>query len=120
MILKIYVYEKCGTCKKALKFLEAAKITFQSIPIREKPPTQKELRFMLDQYEGDLKKLFNTSGKDYRELGIKDQLSSMSKKEAIELLSQNGNLIKRPFALTDDSGLVGFHEATWNSVFSSK
>ena len=113
MKLKVYEYSGCGTCSKALKWLEANKIQYDKIPIREKPPTKTELKKMLKFLEGDSKKLFNTSGKDYKELNLKDKLGKMSVDEQIELLSTNGNLVKRPFVMTATSGMVGFKEDEW-------
>ena len=79
-----------------------------------------ELKKMLDylKAEGEtFKKLFNTSGVQYRELNISEKLKSgMTEKEAIELLSKNGKLIKRPFLLTDTSGTVGFKEDVWKRL----
>lgn len=87
------------------------------IPIREQPPSEKELRRMLAFYGGDLPKLFNTSGQDYKALNLKDKLPRMNEAEAIGLLSKNGNLVKRPFALNERTGLVGFKEEEWKSRF---
>lgn len=111
--MKIHIYAKCDTCRKAVKWLRANGLAFEEIPIRETPPSSDELRRMLACYEGDLRKLFNTSGQDYRALGIKDTLPSLSTDEAIALLAANGNLIKRPFLLDGDRGLVGFKEEEW-------
>ena len=33
--------------------------------------------------------------------------------EAVKLLSENGNLVKRPFLVTGGGGLVGFDETEW-------
>ena len=115
--MKLYIYKNCGTCRKAVKYLESNGIEIDAIPIRDQPPTKTELKKMLKIYDGELKKLFNTSGQDYRALGMKDSLPSMRVDEAIKLLSENGNLIKRPFLLTDNSGAVGFREAEWQSLF---
>jgi arsenate reductase len=41
------------------------------------------------------------------------KLESMPAAEAFALLNGNGNLVKRPFALTGDTGLVGFKEDIW-------
>ena len=71
---------------------------------------------MLSHYDGEIKRLFNTSGQVYREFGIKDKLKAMSDTEAVDLLSQHGKLIKRPFLLTKDVGLVGFKEEEWQSA----
>ena len=113
MSLKVYIYDKCSTCKKALKFLDEKGIRYIKIPIRDKPPTKGELKPMLDANEGELRKLFNTSGMDYRQLNIKDKLPGMTENEAIALLAGNGNLIKRPFAISETTKLVGFKEPLW-------
>jgi len=116
MKLKIYEYKNCGTCRKALKFLTERKIPFMAVPIREQPPTRDELKKMLNAYGGDLRKLFNTSGQDYRNLNLKNKLAAMTAHEAIELLAANGNLVKRPFVLTERGGFVGFEEKDWSKL----
>lgn len=114
--MKIYTYAKCSTCRKATKWLEEKGISFKEIPIRETPPSKTELKKMLGYYEGEIRRLFNVSGMDYRSMGLKDKLPQMSEKESIELLNSNGNLVKRPFLLTGDTGLVGFKEEEWKSI----
>ena len=117
MTIKIYEYKGCGTCRKALKWLEAKRIEFERIAIRETPPSKAELKRMLKAYEGKLRALFNTSGGDYRALNMKEKLAKLSKMEAIDLLAANGNLVKRPFVMTRDGGVVGFNEAEWEAFF---
>lgn len=109
-MLKVYEYAKCSTCQKALKFLDARKVDYQRVAIVDQPPTVAELKKMLG-FVGDIRKLFNTSGMVYRELGLSDKLSKMSEAQALKLLASNGKLIKRPFVLGADSGSVGFSEA---------
>lgn len=116
MKLKVYEYKNCDTCRKALKFLAANGVEFTAVPIRETPPNVAELKQMLKSYDGDLRKLFNTSGQDYKALNMKDKLPGMSTDEAIKLLSGNGNLVKRPFVLTGKGGLVGFKEEEWQQL----
>ncbi len=114
--MKLYTYAKCGTCRKAVKWLQARDIEAAEIPIREQPPTVPELRKMLGFLGGDLRRLFNTSGQDYRALNLRDRLPEMSESEALNLLSSNGNLVKRPFLLTDGDGTVGFREEEWSRL----
>ena len=118
MTLKIYEYKGCGTCRKALKWLEAKGIEFERIAIRERPPSKAELNRMLKAYEGNLRALFNTSGGDYRALNMKEKLVRLSKMDAIDLLAGNGNMVKRPFVMTKNGGVVGFNEAEWEVFFS--
>lgn len=114
--MKIYTYSKCGTCQKAIRFLKNKDMSFTEIPIRDKPPTEAELKKMLHYVGGDIKALFNRSGVDYRAMNLKDKLPTMTTAEAIALLASNGNLIKRPFVLTGDNGWVGFDESAWKKM----
>lgn len=120
MKLKIYEYKACSTCQKALKFLDAKKISYEKLPIVDQPPTMAELKKMLGYLKADggsFKNLFNTSGVQYRELGISEKIKAgMSESEALELLAKNGKLIKRPFVLADKSGVVGFKEDQWKKL----
>src|SRR5258708_303756 len=114
--LKVYEYAGCSTCKKALKFLDAKKVKYEAIPIIDRPPTKVELREMLAHVKaegGELKKLFNTSGVVYKEMGISEKFSRMSEAEALDLLAKHGKLIKRPFVLGKDFGLLGFKPDQW-------
>ena len=117
-MLKIYTYTGCSTCKNATKWLKANNVSYQEIPIRETPPTISELKSMLAAQNGELRALFNTSGLDYRALGMKDKLPTMSTDAALELLSQQGNLVKRPFAIDSEKKvfLVGFKEDAWDKA----
>ena len=116
MTLKVFEYRGCGTCRKAWKWLEARKIQYDKIPIREQPPSKTELKRMPKIYEGNLRRLFNTSGGDYKELNLKDKLPTLPDTQAINLLSGNGNLIKRPFVLNQKGGVIGFKEEEWAAL----
>lgn len=120
-MLKVYAYQGCSTCKNALKWLKAQGIPHQETAIRETPPSVPELRAMLTAKGGDLRPLFNTSGQDYRALNLKDKLPGLTVDEALQLLSANGNLVKRPFALDEKAGihLVGFKEPEWQAALKS-
>jgi len=113
--MKVYEYKGCGTCRKALKFLDSKKISYTKLPIRETPPSLSELKKAL-KIIGDSKKLFNTSGQDYKSLNLKDKLSSMTEDEKLNLLHSNGNLVKRPFVVLEDSILIGFKEEEWKKI----
>ena len=75
MKLKIYAYINCDTCRKAKKFLEGEEIEYELIPIREQPPTKSELKIMLACYQGNIQKLLNTSGRDYKSMNMKQTQS---------------------------------------------
>ena len=111
----IYTHANCDTCRRAVQWLRAQGVAFVEKPIRETPPSPTELRAMLVHLGGAkaLRKLFNASGRDYRELKLGETLPSMVESEALALLAGNGNLVKRPFLIGAKVGLVGFDETTW-------
>lgn len=118
--LTVYTYANCDTCRRATKWLRARGATFVEKPIRETPPNAAELRVMLASQGGELRKLFNTSGVDYRAQGLGEKLPTMTEAAALKLLAGNGNLVKRPFLLRPDGvGLVGFNEAAWTEAVGS-
>lgn len=45
-----------------------------------------------------LKRFFNTSGLQYKALGLKDKLPAMTEDEQYALLATDGMLVKRPAA----------------------
>ncbi|WP_027964323.1 arsenate reductase family protein [Halalkalibacillus halophilus] len=110
MALTVYHYPNCGTCKKALKWLDSNNIEYHTVHIVERPPSKLELENLVNNSELPVKKFFNTSGKKYRELELKDQLPNMSDEEQLELLSTNGMLIKRPVVTDGKKVTVGFKE----------
>ncbi len=113
----VYRYSKCSTCRDALKWLDARGIAYEVKEIRETPPTRTELEIALKAAGGNMRKIFKTSGMDYRALKLKDLLPAMKDEEALALLERNGNLVKRPFVTGDGVSLVGFKESEWSSEF---
>ena len=116
MKLRLYEYQNCDTCRRAKKFLAARGLAFDAIPIREQPPTKAELKRMLAIYSGELRRLFNTSGGDYKAMKLAERLPKLTVDEALALLAANGNLVKRPFVLTEAGGMVGFKEQEWEKL----
>ncbi len=117
MKLKFYTYKNCDTCRKAVKYLDEKEVGYELIPIREQPPTKTELETMLANHDGNIRKLFNTSGGDYKALNLKEKLPNMTETEAIDLLSKNGNLIKRPFVIGKEISVVGFNPELFAGLF---
>lgn len=115
MTIKVYHHKKCTTCKKALKFLEDNNIEYKSVVITEQAPSIKELKQALKSLN-NMRKLFNTSGMEYRSRNLKEKIPTMNENEALEILNGNGMLVKRPFLITNDTVLVGFKETEWEET----
>ncbi|MBS4173965.1 arsenate reductase family protein [Bacillus sp. FJAT-49736] len=110
MALTFYWYPNCGTCRKAKKWLEDHKLSFDAVHIVESPPSRQEIEKLYRLSGLDLKKFFNTSGQKYRELGIKDKMKDASDEELLDILASDGMLIKRPLVTDGEKVTVGFKE----------
>ena len=108
-------YPKCGTCKKAEKYLLDKGVQFTKRDIKENKPTLAELTQWYQDSGLPLKRFFNTSGNLYKELGLKDKLPAMSEEEQLKLLATDGMLVKRPIVVNGDVVLVGFKQAEWQA-----
>lgn len=110
-------YPKCSTCKKAKRWLDDHGIEYVDRHIVEENPTAEELAAWHARSGLPLRRLFNTSGMKYRELGVKDKLDAgMSDEDAYALLATDGMLVKRPLVVADDVVLPGFREAAWEEA----
>ena len=110
-------YPPCSTCKKAKKWLDDHGLAYTARHIKEENPTYEELRRWLEASGLPVKKFFNTSGLQYKSLGLKDKLPKMSEDEQLRLLSSDGMLVKRPIVVTENgSVLVGFREEQWTQT----
>ena len=106
-------YPKCSTCQRAKKWLDAHGRAAEVRDIKTQRPNEQELRTWFQASGLPLKKFFNTSGLQYKALGLKDKLPVMSEEEQIALLATDGMLVKRPILVGDGFVLVGFKEAQW-------
>lgn len=106
-------YPKCSTCQKAKRWLVEHQVTFEDRHIVEQNPTKEELKQWYAMSGLPLKRFFNTSGNKYKELQLKDKLSSMSEEEQLELLATDGMLVKRPILVGKDYAVPGFTEPVW-------
>ena len=109
-------YPKCTTCRKAKAWLEEQNISFTLRDIKEENPTEEELQSWWQRSGLPLRKFFNTSGLQYKALGLKDKLPTMTEAEQIALLSSDGMLVKRPLLVGEDFVLTGFREAEWTQA----
>lgn len=119
MGVKVYGYDKCGTCRSTVKWLKAHNIDItDSIALFETPPSAKELADLLQLSGLEIKKFFNTSGEVYKEMNLKDKLPSMSQEQMLDLLASNGRLIKRPIVTDGHRVTVGFKEDVFEDVWA--
>lgn len=109
-------YPKCSTCQKAKKWLEEKGVKFDLRDIKTENPSKEELTAWYHKSGLPLKKFFNTSGLQYKALGLKEKLKEMNEEEQLALLASDGMLVKRPIMITKQRVLVGFREEEWKGI----
>jgi arsenate reductase (glutaredoxin) len=117
--ITIYTLKQCSTCRDAVKWLRARGFEPVEKPIRETPPTVAELQRALAGCDGNWRRLVNSSGLEYRALGLAQKIGDLSEAEVLALLAGNGSLVKRPLLLTPKAALVGFDPAAWAAALGS-
>ena len=114
----VYQYPKCSTCRKALAYLDAKGVKYESLDIVAQPPSRAELSAAWKQSGLPVKRFFNTSGQSYRDGNFGQRLPEMSEKEALDALAADGKLIKRPLVLGKGFVLVGFDAEQYQARFA--
>lgn len=117
MALTFYWYPNCGSCRKAKKWLDQNNIKYDSVHIVEDPPNEEEILNLMTQSNVPPRRFFNTSGRVYRELNMKDKLKDATRNEMASYLASDGMLIKRPIITDGEIVTVGFNEEKLNEVW---
>ncbi len=115
-MIKVYCYDRCTTCKKALNWLDEKGIKYELLDIKGQHPTEEQLKEFYKKSGLSLKRFFNTSGQLYRQMELTKKLPTMSEDEQLKLLATDGMLVKRPLVVTDEKVLTGFKEAEWGEL----
>ena len=127
----VYCYNRCSTCKKAIKYLEENIEKHKNIElelkdiITEKPDLKEIIKIIETKYNkkiseitrDELKSFFNTSGILYRENNIKDKIKDEKNSidDILNILISDGKMIKRPLVIVKEGNkkdhiLLGFKE----------
>ena len=106
-------YPKCSTCQKAKAWLDERNLSCTVRDIKTENPTAEELCQWHAASGLPLKRFFNTSGLQYKALGLKDKLPGMTEEKQLALLATDGMLVKRPILVGEGFVLPGFRPADW-------
>lgn len=89
---------------------------FNLIDLVKNPPSSNDLKEIIKKGSYDIDKYFNSRGKLYKELNLKEKSSSMTEDEKINLLSTDGMLIKRPLLVDNSNVILGFKEDEYKKL----
>lgn len=105
MSLKVYGIPNCGTCKKAIAWLDEQGIAYDFINTKEQPPKKAQIKKWVAALTA--RPMRNTSGLSYRALG--EEKKEWPDEKWIEAFSEDAMLLKRPLFEKDGKAvMVGF------------
>ncbi len=120
IMITVYCYDKCTTCKKSLAWLDEHGFTYKKIDIKGNRPSEELLRSLHAKSGLPLKRFFNTSGLLYKELELSKRLPEINENEQFSLLASDGMLIKRPLLFTENKAWPGFKEEEWERILADE
>ena len=109
--MKFYQKPTCSTCRKAKKWLGEKQIKVTEIDLN-RGLSEAELDALIG--ERDYLKFLNFRNELYREKKMK--ANPPSRAEAIRLMSQHPNLIRRPILVKGSKITLGFDEAEFSEI----
>lgn len=110
LTLKFYAYPNCNSCRNAKRWLDEQAIDYEYIHIVEQTPTKEEILTLINLSDLKPRRFFNTSGRVYRELKMKDKINDLSTEEMATYLASDGMLIRRPIITDGKQVTVGYNE----------
>ncbi len=102
--MKFYLKPTCTSCRKAKSYLKEKGVAFQEVDLN-KGLSVDELEALIG--ERDYKTFLNTRNELYRERGMSK--NPPDRKEAVRLMSEHPNLIKRPILVSGKKMALGWN-----------
>jgi Spx/MgsR family transcriptional regulator len=110
--LKFLQKPTCTTCRKAKAYLEKLGVELESRSLDKQKLNEKELDKLIG--NRDYKQFLSSRNELYRKRKMKDHPPSRS--EAIRLMAQEPNLIRRPVVLRGRRLVLGYDEEAYKEI----
>jgi len=107
----LWMKSSCSTCRKAKALLGELGIDATIRDYWKQPLTDEELETLMPQ---DPTPFLGNKSPKFRELGLKDRC--LDKVEAIALILEDNNLLKRPILVHAEGVIIGFDEAAYRRL----
>ncbi len=110
--MRLYGKSTCTTCRNAKSFLTKLGVEFDWRDYGKHPFTAAELKALIGRRK--VTDFINPRSTPYRNLGLAD--SKLSKSQAVDLLLEEVNLLKRPLLVVGADYLFGFDRRRYEEV----
>lgn len=116
-MLKVYGLKNCDTCRKAVKWLDAAGIAHEFRDLRKDGVAKADVGRWAAAVGWEV--LLNKAGTTWRGLADADR-HDLDEGKAVALMAAHVALMKRPIFDTGDDVMVGFKEAQMQALKSHR
>ena len=118
MGMKLYGIPNCNTIKKARVWLTENNIDIPFHDFKKQGVSEELLKVWLKQISWE--KLVNRQGTTWRQLPDEAKAAVCDDASAIRLILEKSSVIKRPVLEMDGKIILGFDEATYQTLFGKK
>jgi Spx/MgsR family transcriptional regulator len=115
--LVFYTYPSCTSCRKTKGWLKQHDITFEERHLFRNKPNASELMEMLKLTKFGVEDILATRSTLYKQLKV--DLDALPLSKAVELLSSEPGLLRRPILTDGEKLVVGYHSADLKRMTST-
>lgn len=117
-MIKVFGINNCTSVRNVLKFFEEKGKKVEYVNLKKEKPTWQEMQ-QIKQIGGfETIDLFNSTGKLFAEMGLKEKLDSLSEEEAFKLLITDTLLFKRPLVVDGNYARTGWNKKEYEEKWS--
>ena len=111
----LYGIPNCDSIKKTIQYLNQHNVAFEFHNYKKQGIDQKKLRQWCDRVGWE--RLLNTKGTTWKKIAPAFEGKKMTAPLAVSIMLEHNSTIKRPVIETGTHVLVGYDEATFNTIF---
>lgn len=109
-MINLCVLPSTASCRKAHRWLLEHRIPFHERNMNAQPLTETEIKHLLQYTYNGIDDLISTKSNAYHQLSKTTPIEDMPLSEAVRVLSQTPQLLRRPIIFDDHRLLCGFNQ----------
>ena len=108
-MIKVFGINNCTSVRNALKFFEEKDRQVEYVNLRKEKPSWQEMQQIKEIGGFETIDLFNSNGKLFAEMCLKESFENLSEEDAFKLLVTDALLFKRPLVVDGNFARTGWN-----------
>ncbi len=109
-MIKVFGINNCTSVRNALKFFEEKDKQVEYVNLKKEKPSWQEMQQIKEIGDFETIDLFNSNGKLFTEMGLKESFESLSEEDTFKLLVTDALLFKRPLVVDGNFARTGWNK----------